>query len=310
MIDFKQIEAFVWVAELGGFRAAAEKLNTTQPAISQRIAAMEGQMDVRLFERGARGVKLTEKGQELLSHAQRILDMRTEMLHVAQVPNAIRGTLRLGVAETLVQTWLPKLIEQLHERYPALVIEIHVDTSHFLRSQLASYQIDLAMLVGTSQDPKEVHVHLCDYKLAWVASPSLKLHGRRIGIADLGGYPVITYPAASQPYRAVRDALTKGGIKPPQMYGCASLSTIVHLIRYGIGPSVIAPATIADELAEGKICLLDVDAPIPDIQFYACWCDSPDSHTERTVAKLARTIARQSKRKDRSKQAAMALKRP
>src|SRR3546814_10288650 len=158
MIDFKQIEAFVWVAELGGLRAAAEKLNTTQPAISQRIAAMEGQMNVRLFERGARGIKVTEKGQELLSHAQRILDMRAEMLRVAQIQNAIRGTLRLGVAETLVQTWLPRLIEQLHERYPALILEIHVDTSPFLRTQLASYQIDLAMQVGTSQDPKEVPI--------------------------------------------------------------------------------------------------------------------------------------------------------
>jgi len=310
MIDFKQIEAFVWVAELGGFRAAAEKLNTTQPAISQRIAAMEGQMNVRLFERGARGIKVTEKGLELLSHAQRILDMRAEMLRVAQTQNAIRGTLRLGVVETLVQTWLPRLIEQLHERYPALVIEIHVDTSHFLRAQLASYQIDLALLVGTSQDPKEVHIHLCDYKLAWVASPSLKLHGRPIAISELGGYPVITYPAVSQPYRAVKEALVKGGLKTPQMYGCASLSTIVHLIRYGIGPSVIAPATIADELAEGKICLLDVDAAIPDVRFYACWCDSPDSHTERTVAKLACDIARQSKREDRRKQSERRQARP
>src|SRR3546814_5930157 len=106
--------------------------------------------------------------------------MRAEMLRVAQIQNAIRGTLRLGVAETLVQTWLPRLIEQLHERYPALIIEIHVDTSHFLRTQLASYQIDLAMLVGTSQDPKEVHIHLCDYGLAWLASTRLRLHGRPI----------------------------------------------------------------------------------------------------------------------------------
>src|SRR5690606_10312957 len=96
MIDFKQIDAFVWVAELGSFRAAAEKLNTTQPAISQRIAALEATMSVRLFERGARGIKLTEKGQELLSHAQRMLALRNEMMTVAKAQNAVRGTLRLG----------------------------------------------------------------------------------------------------------------------------------------------------------------------------------------------------------------------
>src|SRR3546814_14121102 len=94
-----------------------------------------------------------------------------------------------------------------------MIKEIRVVTSHFLRTQLASYQIDLAMLVGTSQDPKEVHIHLCDYGLAWVASPRLKLHGRPITIPELDGYPAITFPAASQPYRAVQDAPVTGGIK-------------------------------------------------------------------------------------------------
>lgn len=64
-MDFKHIEAFVWVAELGNFRLAAEKLHTTQPAISQHIAALEATLAVRLFDRGARGIRLTEKGQEL-----------------------------------------------------------------------------------------------------------------------------------------------------------------------------------------------------------------------------------------------------
>lgn len=292
MIDFKQIETFVWVAELGGFRAAAEKLHTTQPAISQRIAAMESIMAVRLFERGARGIKLTEKGQELLSHAQRMLDMRNEMLSVAKEQNAMRGTLRLGVAETLVQTWLHRLIEQLHDRYPALVVEIHVDTSHVLRTQLNSHQIDLALLVGTSENPKEQHLHLCDYSLAWVASPSLKLHGRRVSVAELAAtYPVITYPSLSLPYQAVKALIAESGVKTPRIYGSASLSTIVHMTRSGMGPSVIAPAVIINEISQGELCLLDVDGALPDIRFYACWVESPDTHTAHRVAQLAQDIA-------------------
>lgn len=294
MIDFKQIEAFVWVAELGGFRAASEKLNTTQPAISQRIAAMEAIMAVRLFERGARGIKLTEKGQELLSHAQRMLDMRQEMLRVAKEHNAIGGTLRLGVAETLVQTWLHKLIERLHDTYPALIVEIHVDTTHVLRAQLVSHQIDLALLVGTSQEAKEQHLHLCDHSLVWVASPSLKLHGRKISISDLAPYPVITYPAVSLPYREVKAVLIDAGVKTPRIYGCASLSTIVHMTRQGIGPCVIPPEVIAEELSQGKLCLLDVGSRLPDISFFACWMESPDNYTVRTVARLAQEIAAQS----------------
>lgn len=293
MIDFKQIEAFVWIAELGSFRAAADKLNTTQPAISQRIAAMESIMGVRLFERSTRGIRLTEKGQELVSHAHRMLSLRTEMMRVAQEENAIRGTLRLGVTETLVHTWLHLLIDDLHHKYPALVVELHVDTSHVLRAQLNAHQIDLAMLVGDSQDPREHHQHLCDYELAWVASPALKLHGKRISLADVAAFPIITYPAVSLPYKMVRTALLDAEVKSPRMFGSASLSTIIHMTHRGMGPSVLAPVLIGDELTQGKLCLLDTGTPLSPISFYAVWIDSPDSFIASTVAKLASDIAKQ-----------------
>lgn len=291
MIDFKQIEAFVWIAELGSFRAAAGKLNTTQPAISQRIAAMESLMGVRLFERSTRGVKLTEKGQELLSHAGRILAMRTEMMRVAQAQNAIRGTLRLGVAETLVHTWLHVLIDDLHHSYPALAVELHVDTSHVLRAQLTAHQIDLAMLVGKSQDPREHHLPLCDYELAWVASPALKLHGRRVTLIELANFPIITYPVVSAPYRMVKNALLDAGVKTPRIFGSASLSTIIHMVHRGMGPSVLAPILIEDELSEGKLHILDTGHALSDISFYAVWLDTPDSFIAHTVATLASRIA-------------------
>lgn len=292
MIDFKQLEAFVWVAELGSFRAAADKLNTTQPAISQRIAALEGSLAVRLFDRGARGIKLTEKGQELLSHARRMLDQRLEMLQVARTPNAVRGTLRLGTAETLVQTWLDNLLAALHNNYPALVVEIHVDTSNVLRQQLAAHQIDLALLVGDSADPRLTHAHLCNYSLVWAASPRLKLHGRPVSVAELGSHPIITYPSISLPYRDVRTLLTEAGVKSPRIYGSASISTIVQMARRGIGPTVIAPAVMADEIKNGELVILDVDKVPPPLPFYACWHDTPDSHTLRAVARLAQRIAR------------------
>lgn len=292
MIDFKQIETFVWVAELGGFRAAAEKLHTTQPAISQRIAAMEAAMQTRLFTRDTRGIDLTDKGQELLSHARRMLALRSEMLRVARAQNAIRGTLRLGVAETIAHTWLHALIERLNALYPALEVEIHVDTTFVMRPQLASHHIDLALLVGMTDEPRVQHLHLCDYAVVWAASPALKLHGRPISVSDLGRYPIITYPANSQPYRAVRAALQAAGIRKPRIYGCASLSTIVHMTRRGIGVSAIAPQVMTEELAQQRIQLLDLPEPLPDLSFYACWTDSPDSHIARTVAQVAQDIAR------------------
>ncbi len=297
MIDFKQIEAFVWIAELGSFRAAADKLNTTQPAISQRIASMESMMGARVFDRSTRGIKLTEKGQELLPHASRMLELRTKMMRVARAESAMRGTFRLGVAETLVHTWLHYLIDELHHTYPALSVELHVDTSHVLRAQLHAHQIDLAMLVGISQDPREHHIHLCDYELAWVASPRLKLHGRRVSLNELAQYPIITYPAISLPYKRVKDAMLAAGVKSPRLFGSGSLSTIIHMTHQGMGPSVLAQVLIKDELAQGSLHALDAEQSLASIGFNAVWLETADSHISRTVAQLAAKIAKRHNKK-------------
>lgn len=69
-LNLKQIEAFVWVADLGTFRKAAARLHTMQPNISGRIAALETALDTRLMERDAGSVRLTTQGQKLLSYAR------------------------------------------------------------------------------------------------------------------------------------------------------------------------------------------------------------------------------------------------
>ena len=81
MIELRGIETFYWVATLGGFRLAADKLHTSQPAISQRIAQLEAGLGTRLLDRDTRGVRLTVKGQALLAHAERMLQTLS-LIHI------------------------------------------------------------------------------------------------------------------------------------------------------------------------------------------------------------------------------------
>ncbi|MBV7486290.1 LysR family transcriptional regulator [Bordetella sp. BOR01] len=292
MIDLRNIETFFWVSTLGSFRAASEKLNTTQPAVSQRIASLERDLGVRLFERDARGVTLTGKGHELLSHAERMLQLRRDMLQAAREQNVMRGSMRIGVAETIVQTWLPALVEHVHAAYPALVLEIEVDTTPVLRSHLTARQIDLAFLMGPVLEARFENLPLCAYPLAWVASPRLALGPEPLTLQRIGILPVITYPSSSSPYLLVRDMLTRAGVQAPRMYGSASLSMVVRMTLDCIGTSVIAPVFLDKELASGELRLLDVRAdPLPDLAFTATWVQGPDSHAARVIAQLAQQAA-------------------
>ena len=219
---------------------------------------------MRLFEREARGVKLTGKGHELLSHAERMLQVRRDMFEAAREQNVMSGTVRIGVAETIVQTWLPTLIELVHTAYPALVLEIEVDTTHVLRPHLLSRQIDLAFLMGPVLEARVENLPLCTYPLAWVANPQLDLGPEPVTLERIARLPIITYPSNSAPYRVVRDMLTRAGVAALRMYGSASMSMMVRMTEDCIGTSVIAPVFLGKELARGRLRILRVEAdPLP-----------------------------------------------
>lgn len=292
MIELRGIETFYWVATLGSFRAAAEKLHTSQPAVSQRVAQLEQGLGTRLLDRDTRGTRLTVKGQALLAHAERMLQTRHDMLMVASTQNAFSGRICIGVAETIVQTWLPTLIERLHGAFPELVLELEVDTTSLLRSHLLSRQIDLAFLLGPVTDAGMENLPLCSYPLAWVASPRLALGDEPLSLQRLAQWPIITYPTGTKPYEAVRSMLLQHGVRAPRMYGSASLSMAVRMTLDGIGTSVIAPVFLNRELTEGRLRILDVAAgDLPALDFTATWRQGTDSHVAAAIARLAVQIA-------------------
>jgi DNA-binding transcriptional LysR family regulator len=293
MIEIRNLETFVWVATLTSFRAAAHKLNTTQPAVSQRIASLESSLGVKLLERNARGVKLTTKGLELLEHAKRMLDLKQEMLNAAESPNTITGQVRIGVSETIVQTWLPQFLESVHARYPAVSVELEVETTPVLREQVLSHRLNLAFLLGPLLSPQLENIPICKYPLAWIASPKLGLNNK-VSLEQVCEYPIITYSAASAPHHFVRGLITASGIHAPRMYGSASLSVVVRMTLDAIGVAVITPTFLKAELSEGRLCLLNVTASeLPELAFTASWAKGPDEHIARALAKLAEEVSEQ-----------------
>jgi len=108
-MNIRFLEAFVWVARLGSFKAAADKLDTTQAATSARIATLEDQFGVRLFERDKRHVALTNTGAELLKHAEEILAVSARMLDAVAERASYRGTVVAGAIESVVHPRLQSL---------------------------------------------------------------------------------------------------------------------------------------------------------------------------------------------------------
>jgi DNA-binding transcriptional LysR family regulator len=291
MPDLRSLEVFFWAARLGSFRGAADRLNTTQPAVSQRIANLETELGVPLFTREARTVALTGKGRELLGYAERMLHLRGEMMRAVAGPSAMGGVLRLGVSETIVHTWLARFIERVHAAYPRVILDIEVDVSPNLRDALVADEIDLAFLLGPVSAPRMINHELSRYPLSFVASPALDLPAEPVPLAALAALPFITYPKSSRPYLALRELLRSPDLPAPRIYSNSSLSTIIRMTRDKIGVSVIPPVVIRRELEARELRLIETDAALPDLCFHATYSIAPDIATTEAVTELARTVA-------------------
>ena len=127
-------------------------------------------------------------------------------------------------------------------------------------------------------------------ELAWLASPKLGLHGRRLGPADLYQRPIITNPGPSHLYSTIYDWFAGDGLVPQRLNTCTSLTIVAKLTADGIGTSVLPPVLVRRELARGQLVRLSTT---PDLPFhyisigYRVWTEQGDL---APIANLAHTL--------------------
>src|SRR5919201_1353913 len=119
MLDVRRLRVLREVAARGSFSAAAEALSFTQSAVSQQVAALERETGTMLVERGARGIRLTDAGRALVSHADAIL-ARIEAAEeeLAAIAGLRGGRLRLASFQSAGATLLPRAVAGFHHRPP------------------------------------------------------------------------------------------------------------------------------------------------------------------------------------------------
>ncbi|HEA51326.1 hypothetical protein LCGC14_0936850 [marine sediment metagenome] len=288
-MNIKSLETFFWIAKLGSFRATAKKLYASQPTISARIAGLEDELGIELFDRSGRNAVLTTEGRQALVYAEKILQLHADLLETVASPDAIQGSIRLGVAETIAYTWLPELIERINETYPAINLELDVDISVNLAEKLLKREIDIAFLIGEVKHEGFFNAPFYSYSLIWVVSPKLTLPPEPVSLSRLSKIPIITYPRMSEPHVNIRSLINKMN-GSTQIHSSSSLSTIIRMALDGIGVSALPKEIITRELASGQLREFQVEASIPDLVFNMAYCAAPGANVVRAVADLSLKI--------------------
>lgn len=293
-MNFKSLEVFYWVVNLASFNKAAAKLHTTQPAVSQRIATLERELGIRALDRSSRSVKLTAKGRVLYDYAERFMALHAEMMHKVAEEQAVSGVIRLGVAETIVHTWLVEFLEQAQQQYPNLIIDIVVDITPTLREAVRTGELDMAFLLGPQTDGDLVETALCSYALNFLSAPTLKLGKEPLSNEDVAAHPLITFPKRTYPYTYLHQELTTPDRGAPRIFTNWSLSTIVRMAEDGFGVCVVPRLAVLKEVEQGRLKVRQTQMQLRDLSFAVAYARGSDELAKQALAQLAQTIAKAS----------------
>ncbi len=294
MIPFniKQLETFLLVAAFGSFRKAAERLNTTQPAVSTRIASLEEALGAKLFERQASTVRPTAQGQQLLPSAQSVLKVAERLQLTAKSLSETAGVLRLGVSETIVHTWLPDFLKQLQTHCPLVDADILVDSSATLRSELMTHRIDLAFLMGPVSEYAIENIDMPPFPLVWVCAPDLELpKGRKLTLQELTRFPVISYARTTRPYTELYRKFSRDLEEMPRIFPANSIAAALKMAMTGIGIASLPRDVVVEHTMAGTLRIADCDWHPSDLEFTASYSSEPSNPLAEQAAQLAACTA-------------------
>jgi DNA-binding transcriptional LysR family regulator len=293
-MNIRQIESFYWIATLGSFSAAAKRLFITQSAISSRILALEEELGA-LLERGGRRFKLTAKGADLFENAQKLLDLMSDIQGSAAGERKMRGTVRLGVVNSIAHTWLPRLVQELDRKYPMVDVDLQIDVSAGLESMLSSRDLDLVISVRRITGRGMKCDFLCRYPVAWVASSALALPKEPIRLADLARHRLMTYERGAVLHRTIADLFRRRGVWPLRLSGSNSVAAMVEIALTGVGICAIPAPVVATHIAAGQLRILRTEADLPDADFFVAYPTRPFNELAAAVADVALAICQDPK---------------
>jgi len=283
-----QLEAFVWVAELGTVHAAAGRLNVTQPTLSLRLRALQSGLPVPVLEPHGRGLRLTRVGHGFLRQARAVLDAHAELGRSAARP-PLSGVLRIGLAEGFAVGCLPHLVPAFAERWPRLRPEWTVTTSAALEAGVLDATLDLAVLVDPIGDERLALIPLGAQPNVWAASAGLaaRVAGSAASLARL---TVISTPQPTSMHRNTLGWFARLNQAPGPFCLCTSVNAAAQLAAAGIGAGIFPARMVEAFRPAGALVALELPSPLPAGHVFVAHGAGRDTERAEAAAATIRQV--------------------
>jgi LysR family transcriptional regulator, nitrogen assimilation regulatory protein len=249
-MELRSLHYFVRIAELGSITRAAAHLHVAQPALTRHVQRLEDELNVALFTRANRGVRLTEAGQKLLDGATRILrdiertgdEIRAQDAHPS-------GKIILGITPTLCPVLVPDLFGRMRHDYPMIELKVMHAGMVRLEEFVIDGRVDIALMSELSRSRLIASTRLAEEEMVLVTRPDARPPGI-VGGDELRATPLIL----GDGLRAAMDALLAGlGIELNVDTELNDHETIRLMVQQGAGAAVLPLSSVSRESARGLV---------------------------------------------------------
>jgi len=248
-MDINALQAFIEVARKESFSLASETLFITQPAISKRIAALEDDLGVQLFNRINRKVTLTDAGQKLLPKAKALVDELNDMRRYAtSLSDEIKGELLIGTSHHVSMHRLPPILREYRRQYLDVHLDMTFGESDIMCKLVERGEIELAIvtLPKTLPDSLEKRVLWVD-SLHFVVGPDHPLLPQEnVSFQQLAEHPCVLPSESTETYRVISREMERAGLTLNVQMTNNNLDTLKMLVGAGFGWTLL-PETLLDE---------------------------------------------------------------
>jgi DNA-binding transcriptional LysR family regulator len=256
-IDSRQLRAFSILARTGSFTETAYELHLTQSAISHSIRALEEDLGCRLLDRLGKTVVLTQAGEQLLVHAERVLQemttARAELSHLGKWSSR----LRIGASTTACQHVLPAVLREFKKSFPHCAISIRPGDTPENIEALRAHQLDLAVnLEPRPNEPLEFRPLFTD-ELQFILGPHHPwAKAGKVERDEIARQTYVLYGKKSYTFQLIEDYFRQERIVLHSLLELGNMEAIKELVKLGHGISILAPWTARQELESRELVAL------------------------------------------------------
>ncbi len=268
-LDSRQLRAFCVLARTGSFTQAARELHVTQSGVSHAMKALERDVACRLFAKVGKKFALTQAGEQLLQHAERILqEMTSAREALGQLGKWGRGRLRLGASTTACQHILPAVLREFKESFPEHNITIEPGDTPALVTLLLQQRVDLGLGLEMERDPQLDFHPLFTDELQFIVGAQHPWAGAgRVDRAEIPRQNYILYNKTSITFQLIELYFRREEMTLNTVIELGSMETIKELVKLGLGVSIVSPWIARKEIEEGSMMSL----PLGRRRLRRCW---------------------------------------